>query len=97
MVVDLVTVRDSLRIFGFRGVLRNRSGSPPLVERFVAMGRDVLCVAEQLKAPVVGLDPVDCSVEVYSLAVGGEDVGPEVVCNARLCFSLDPCPRFSVG
>lgn len=65
------------------GCRRDRSGSPPLVERLVAMGRDVLCVAEQLEASVVGLDPVDRSVEVYRLAVGGEDIGPKVVCDAR--------------
>lgn len=67
-----------------QGSLRDRAGSPPLVEGLVAVRRDVLRVAENLEAPFVGLDPVDRPVEVHRLAVGGEDVGPQVVCDARL-------------
>ncbi len=63
---------------------RNRPRPAPLVVRLLAVRIHLLPVAQQLNAPRVGPDAVDCAVEVGGLAVGREDLGVEHVADAAL-------------
>lgn len=64
--------------------LRDRSRATPLVERLVAVRRDILGVPEELQTSGVLLDFVDGAVEVGDFAVGGEDIVPEKVADTTL-------------
>lgn len=45
---------------------------------------DIFGVAEYLQASGIGLDLVDCAVELRGLAVGGENICPKEVADSSL-------------